>query len=65
MERLLNILQRVWCTRKLTFDCAKEQVKSGTEFMKFIREFEIIPHVIEPDRHNQNRVEGVIREVRK
>ena len=50
---------------RLTFDGAKEQVKSGTDFMKVIREFEIIPHVIEPDRHNQNRVEGVIREVRK
>ena len=33
--------------------------------MKVIREFEIIPHVIEPDRHNQNMVEGVIREVHK
>ena len=50
---------------KLTFDGAKEQVKSGTDFMKAIREYEIIPHVIEPDRHNQNKVEGVIREIRK
>ena len=33
--------------------------------MKDIRKVEIIPHVIEPDRHNQNRVEGEIREVRK
>ena len=47
------------------FDGAKEQVKSGTDFMKVIREYEIIPHVIEPDRHNQNRVEGFIREVSK
>ena len=61
---------KTFCTEfgapeKLTFDGAKEQVKSGTEFMKTIREYEIIPHIIEPDRHNQNRVEGVIREVRK
>ena len=50
---------------KLTFDGAKEQIKSGTDFMKAIREYEILPHVIEPDRHNQNKVEGVIREIQK
>ena len=50
---------------KLTFDGAKEQTKSGTDFMKTVREYDILPHVIEPDRHNQNRVEGVIREIRK
>ena len=33
--------------------------------MKVIREYEIIPHVIEPGRHNQNRIEGVIQELRK
>ena len=49
----------------LTYNGAKEQVKSGTDFQKVLREHEIIPHQIEPDRHNQNRVEGVIREVRK
>ena len=33
--------------------------------MKTVRDFDIIPRVIEPDRHNQNRVKGVIRDVRK
>ena len=69
-KKLCGKALKTFCTEfgapeKLTFDGAKEQVKSGTDFMKVIREFEIIPHVIEPDRHNQNRVEGVIREVRK
>ena len=50
---------------KLTFYGTKEQVKSGIYFIKVILEYEIIPHVIEPDKHNQNRVEGFIRDVRK
>ena len=69
-KKLCGKALKTFCTEfgapeKLTFDGAKEQVKSGTDFMKVVREYEIIPHVIEPDRHNQNRVEGVIREVRK
>ena len=50
---------------KRTFDGAKEQTKSGTYFMKTVREYGMLPYVIEPDRHNQNRVEGVIRKIRK
>ena len=33
--------------------------------MKTVRDYYILPHVIEPDRHNKNRVDGVIREIRK
>ena len=33
--------------------------------IKTVREYDILPHVIEPNRHNQNRVEGFIREIRQ
>ena len=33
--------------------------------IKTVREYDILPHVVEPDRQNQNRVEGVIREIRE
>ena len=49
----------------LTFDGSKEQCKKGTTFMKEIRKHEINYHISEPDMHNQNPVEGVIREVRR
>lgn len=50
---------------KLTFDGSKEQTARGTEFMKQVRRNDINYHVIEPDRHNQNPCEGVIREIRR
>ena len=50
---------------KLLKHSAQSLVHQKSSPLKGIREFEIIPHVIEPDRHNQNRVEGIIREVRK
>ena len=50
---------------RLTFDGSKEQTGTGTEFMKQIRKNDIDYHVTEPDRHNQNPAEGVIREIRK
>ena len=33
--------------------------------MKTVREYDMLPHVVEPDRNNQNRTEGFIREIRK
>ena len=50
-KKLCGKALKTFCTEfgapeKLTFDGAKEQVKSGTDFMKVIREFEIIPHVV-------------------
>ena len=50
---------------RLTFDGSKEQTKKGTVFMKEIRRHDIDYRVTEPDRHNQNPVEGVIREIRR
>ena len=51
--------------RSLTFDGSREQTRPGTEFMKIIRKNDIPFRIIEPERHNQNRAEGVIRELRK
>ena len=50
---------------RLTFDGSKEQGQPGTEFMKQIRTHNIDYHVAEADLHNQNPVEGVIRELRR
>jgi hypothetical protein len=50
---------------RLTFDGAAEQVKPKTEFMKRVRDYGIDYHLIEPHRPQQNRVETVIREVKK
>ena len=51
--------------QKLTFDGSKEQTQKGTEFMKSIRQYNIDYHISEASLHNQNPVEGVIREIRK
>ena len=50
---------------KLTFDGSGEQCGRKTEFMKNVRKYSISHHVIEPERHNHNAAEGVIREIRK
>ena len=49
----------------LTFDGSKEQCNKNTTFMKQIRKCGIKYHVSEPNVHNQNPVEGVIREIRR
>ena len=49
----------------LTFDGSQEQNGKNTQFMKQIRTHDINYHVSEPDQHNQNPVEGVIRELRR
>ena len=50
---------------KLVVDGSKEQTKRGTEFYQQCRKHNIDLHQIEPYRHNQSKVEGVIREARK
>ena len=50
---------------KLTYDGSKEQTGKKTEFIKQVCRNDIKLHVIEPDRHNQNPCEVVIREVRR
>ena len=45
----------------LTSDGSKEQTNKHTEFIKQVRKNDINHHVIDPNQHNQNPVEGVIR----
>ena len=61
---------RIFCQEfgvpeKLTFDGSKEQTEKNTQFMKQIRTHNIDDHISEPNLHNQNPVEGVIRELRR
>ena len=49
----------------LTFDGYTEQTGKNTTFMKQIRSNNINHHVIEPEIHHQNPVEGGIRELWK
>ena len=49
----------------LTFDGSKEQTGKNTTFMKEVRKHDINYHVSEAERHNENPVEGVIREIRR
>ena len=59
---------RIFCQEfgvpdKLTFDGSQEQNGKLTEFMHQIKRNYIDYHVIDPERHNKNPAEGVIREV--
>jgi hypothetical protein len=49
----------------LTMDGSKEQTAKGSTFMKTIKKNDIKYHITEPLRHNQNRAETVIRELRR
>ena len=64
-DALHTFCQEFGITDKLTFDVSKEQGQRKTEFTKQIRNNGVDFHVIEPDRHNQNPCEGVIREIRR
>ena len=50
---------------KIICDGIKEQTKRGTTFIEQVRKHHIEVHTTEPNRHNQSKVEGVIRELRK
>ena len=50
---------------KIMCDGSKEQTKKGTTFMEQVRKHHIDLHTTEPHRHNQSKVEGVIRELLK
>jgi hypothetical protein len=50
---------------ELTIDGSKEQNSKGREFMKCCRRNDIKVHRTEPECHNQNPAEEVIREVRR
>ena len=62
----LNLFcQEFGVPEKLIFDGSKEQTSKGTTFMREIKKQGIDYHISEPDHHNQNPVEGVIREIRR
>ena len=50
---------------KIIMDGAGEQTGNRSTFMEQVRKHHIDYHVTEPERYNQSRVEGVIREIRK
>ena len=60
---LKRFCQEFGVPEKLTFDGSKEQMCKGTTFMKEVYRQGIDYPISEPDLHNQNPVEGVIREV--
>ena len=64
-DALRLFCQEFGVPERLTFDGSKEQTQKKTEFMKQIRTHNIDYHVSEPNLHNQNFVEGVIRELRR
>ena len=64
-DALRLFCQELGVPEKLTFDGSKEQTEKNTQFMKQIRTHNIDYHISEPNLHNQNPVEGVIRELRR
>ena len=61
---------RVFCqefgvSERLTMDGAPDQVGRNSAFMKEVQKQEIDFQVIEPECHNQNSAEGIIREIRR
>ena len=64
-EALRIFCQEFGVPDKLNFDGLQEQNGKRREFMHQIRRNDIDYHVIDPERHNENPAEGVIREVRR
>ena len=64
-DALKLFCQEFGVPERLTFDGSKEQTCKGTEFMNQVRKHGINFHIAEPDLHNQNPVEGCIRELRR
>ena len=50
---------------KLISDGSKEQTVKNTKFVKTVRDNDITHQIIEPDMHNHNPAEGIIREIRR
>ena len=50
---------------KLVCDGAAEQVGKRTEFQSTVQKHAIDLHVTKPHHHNQSKVEGIVREIRK
>ena len=50
---------------RLVCNGSNEKTSKGTDFMKEVQKHGIDLHVTDPDRHNQSKFEGLIREIRK
>ena len=64
-DALRTFCQEFGVPENLKFDGSGEKTGKNTNFMKYIKEHDIDYHVTEPDLHQQNLAEGVIREVRR
>ena len=63
-DALKLFCQEFGAPENLTFDGSQEHACKGTTFMKEVHKKGIDYHTSEPDLHNHNPFEGVIREVR-
>ena len=64
-DALKVFCQEFGVPERLTFDGSKEQNCKGTQFMSQVRKHNIDYHTSEAALHNQNPVEGCIRELRR
>ena len=62
-DALRLFFQEFGVSEQLIFDSSKEQYGKGIQFMKQIQCHNIDYHILEPDLHNKNLVEGVIGEL--
>ena len=63
-EALRVFCQEFGVPERLKMDGAPDQVGRNSAFMKEVQKQGIDFQVIEPERHNQNPAEGIIREIR-
>ena len=64
-DALRTFINDVGVPGNLIVDGPKEQNGRNTKFTKQVRKHDIQLHVIDPERHNQNSGESVIRELRR
>ena len=64
-EPLKRFVKEYGSPYEMITDGSKEQCGRKTEFASTLRKYDIYHKIIEPERHNQNPCEGVIRELRK
>ena len=64
-DALHQFCNEVGVPKELIFDGSREQCKKNTKFMQTVRKYGINYHISEPHYHNQNPVEGVVRELRR
>ena len=64
-DALRIFYQEFGVPERLIFDGSKEQSKPGTKFMKHNRTHSTDYHIFEAGLHNQNKTEGIIRELRR